>query len=61
MEGKKQISDRTSSQNDKDCIDRCAEIIQTQLKNCDFELNDKFCDAVDLKESWADTKIRNRC
>ncbi|KAH3709237.1 hypothetical protein DPMN_068699 [Dreissena polymorpha] len=57
MEGKKQISDCTSSQKDKVCIDRCAEIIQTELKNCDFELNEKFCDAVDLKESWENTKI----
>ena len=27
------------------------------MKNCDFELNDKFCGAVDLKESWDKTKI----
>jgi len=33
-------------------IKQCAELIQESLLGVDFDLNDRFCDAADLKESW---------
>jgi len=38
-------------------IIQCAARIRQALLDFDFDLQDKFCDSVDLKESWNDMKI----
>lgn len=35
-----------------DCTSKCANDLQDSLISLDFGLEDSFCDAVDLKESW---------
>ena len=39
-----------------DPIKQCAELIRQSLLDTDFELNDRFCDANDLKTSWNNCK-----
>ena len=36
---------------------QAALMIKNALLTVDFDLNDKFCDAKDLEESWENTKI----
>lgn len=40
-----------------DPIKQCAELIRQSLLDTDFELNDRFCDASDLKTSWKNVII----
>jgi len=40
-----------------DPIKQCAELIRQSLLDTDFELNDRFCDANDLKTSWNNVNI----
>ena len=40
-----------------DPIKQCAEVIRQSLLDTDFELNDRFCDANDLKTSWNNVNI----
>lgn len=42
-----------------DTIKSAADILWQALKNVDFCLKDKFCDAEKLKNSWCNTKIPN--
>ena len=38
-------------------IKSAAKSIRTALKQVDFKLQDRFCDAEELKQSWLNTKI----
>ena len=40
-----------------DTIKSAAKSIRTALKQVDFKLQDRFCDAEELKQSWLNTKI----
>ena len=40
-----------------DCIKECAELLRESLKGVNFDLNDKFCDAAELNESWDTVQI----
>jgi len=40
-----------------DPIKQCAELIRQSLLDTDFELNDRFCDANDLKTPWNNVSI----
>jgi len=40
-----------------DPIKQCAELIRQSLLDTDFELNNRFCDANDLKTSWNNVNI----
>ena len=40
-----------------DTIKSAAKSIHTALKQVDFKLQDRFCDAEELKQSWLNTKI----
>ena len=38
-------------------VTECALLLRESLKKLDFGLNDKFCDAQDMRNSWTESKI----
>jgi hypothetical protein len=43
-----------------DVVKACGEIMRMALNNITFNLDDKFCDGDELKESWENTPMPNQ-
>ena len=41
----------------QNCLIDCAKLIKESLEEVDFDLDDKFCDGIDLETSWKNMKI----
>jgi hypothetical protein len=51
------VEDTAAKLGDMDVVKACFKIIKKPLKNVTFNLNDKFCDGDELKESWENTPM----